>query len=218
MMGTDNGFHTLVDLGTIMGHEVGRPSFAGYVPMTPEDIQALYEDEHAFEKVLKAMADGRPYHYMLIMQSYGPSYGEEVDRDRWTDASGPLHVYERLSTMPADHWNFWTITDNDDEPMRGSQSYTINTWWQAPSMHWRWQECRDYTRHPYFAGWAIPKEMPMPVYIPPPSAPPPIDAVAVAPTPILMSPSVAAPYSQMQDEDDQQPRCSMQACCPKFGS
>ena len=38
MMCTDDAFSTLIDLGTIMGDEVGRAKFAGYVPMAPSDI------------------------------------------------------------------------------------------------------------------------------------------------------------------------------------
>ena len=197
------------------GIEVALPKFAGHVPMTPSELRAIYEDEYAFEKLLKAMAAGRPYHYMLIMQSYGPTYGEEVDGPRYSDASGPLHFYERLSTMDDDKWNFWHITDNPQDPMTGSQRYTINTWWQASSRDWHWQGMRDYSQHGNFRGWHLPREAPMPPYIPMPSAPPPIiHAVAVAPTPIVMGEVVGEPYTVAQSDEDH--HCgSMLSCCPR---
>ena len=98
--------------------------------------------------------------------------------------------------------------------MRGSQNYTINTWWQASSMEWHWQGARDHSDHPAFKGWVIPRENPMPAYIPPPSAPPPIQAVAVAPTPIVMGQVVGGPYRLVQS--DEEGACgSMLGCCPK---
>ena len=215
MVGSESSFSTLTNLGTILGDEVGEPRYAGDVPMTTADIQALYKDMHAFEKVLKAIAAGRIYHYVIICQSYGPTYGQEVDGDRYSDASGPLHFYERLSTMDDDKWNFWHITDNAENPMTGSQSYTINTWWKASSKEWYWQGVRDYSQTENFKGWHLRREAPMPPYIPTPSAPPPIiQAVAIAPTPIVMGEIVGEPYAVAQTDEDR-PCSSILSCCPK---
>ena len=215
MLASESSFSQLTDLGTIMGEEVGEPRYAGYVPMATPDIQALYADIHAFEKVLKAMAGERAYHYILVMASYGPTYGELVDGDISSDASGPLHFYERLSTMGDNKWHFWHISDNSGDPIRGSQNYTINSWWKASSKDWYWQGERDYSEHPSYKGWHMPREDPMPVYIPSPTAPPPIiQAVAVAPTPIVMGEVVGGPYRVAQSDEDE--ACgSILSCCPK---
>ena len=58
------------------GDDVGEVKYAGWLPMSPEDIRLLGEDIHAFEKILRAMAGAKPYHYVLFMQSYGSLWGE----------------------------------------------------------------------------------------------------------------------------------------------
>ena len=215
MIGSESSFSTLTNLGTICGDEVDEPRYAGDVHMTTADIQSLYTDIHAFEKMLRAIAEDRVYHYIIIFYSYGPNYGKEAIGDRHSDVSGPLHFYERLSTMDDDKWNFWHITDNAENPMTGSQSYTINTWWKASSKEWYWQGVRDYSQTENFKGWHVRRQAPMPPYIPTPSAPPPIiQAVAIAPTPIVMGEIVGEPYAVAQTDEDR-PCSSILSCCPK---
>ena len=155
---------------------------------------------HAFEKILRAMAGPTIYHYSLFMQSYGPTYGnEEYPAEQWSDASGPLHVYDRRSDMPDDLWEHWNITDNYDDPVHGSQSYDINTWYKASHVRdWRYMGQRNYRDHPTFRGWALPRQTSDWSYaMPQPSAP--ISALT-APGPIVMgevvSYGVVEPYQE----------------------
>ena len=73
MLLADGAFSCLLKLGTINGHEVGEDTFAGKLPMSPEEITLLFSDPHACERIGKAMASPRDYHYVLIFSSYGPT-------------------------------------------------------------------------------------------------------------------------------------------------
>ena len=151
------------------------------------------------------------------MQSYGLNYGKEApESELWTDASGPLHFYHRTSSMRDDTWHYWHITDKDDEPETGSQNYNINTWYKAPGAQWHYQEMRDYSMHPNpkFRGWHIPKGFAMDVYIPEPSAPPPIAVVESSPTPIVMGEVVGYTVLPEEDEQDGSGRPMLGRCCP----
>ena len=71
MVGSESSFSTLTNLGTICGDEVDEPRYAGDVHMTTADIQSLYKDIHAFEKMLRAIAEDRVYHYIIIFTLTG---------------------------------------------------------------------------------------------------------------------------------------------------
>ena len=176
MMVEEGAFALLSDLGTILGDQVGEPKYAGPLPMSEEAIMLLSRDIHGFEKLVRASANGEIYHYVLIMQSYGPNWGKESwDPDElYTDASGPLFFYHRTSDMERDVWNFWNITDNYEDPEYGSQTYDINSWWKACSRDWRYMGKKDYRHHEHFQGWSLDPLWKPPSYtIPAPSAPPP---------------------------------------------
>ena len=99
---------------------------------------------------------------------------DDNDQDeRYTDSSGPLHVYVRTSEMPQDLWEFYNITDNYWDPVYGSQSYDINNWYRAPRRDWRWMGIKDYRDHPLFKNWSLDPLWRPPTYAPlEPSAPP----------------------------------------------
>ena len=70
MLYDEGGFGMLSYLGTILGDEIGEVKYSGWFPMSPEEIQLLGEDTKAFEKILRAMAGDKPYHYVRFVQSY----------------------------------------------------------------------------------------------------------------------------------------------------
>ena len=170
----------------------------------------------AFEKIVRAMAGQQPYHYVLFMQSYGPTYGkEEPPAELYSDASGPLHVYVRDSTMETDHWDMWHLTDNYADPTYGSQNYDLNNWHKASMKDWIYKGMRDYSQHLHFKGWALPKQVPIVAYVvPEPSAPAAIEVLS-PPGPVVMGEVLS--YEVVEhNEEPPTPRRTMLSCCP-FG-
>ena len=224
MMAQEGAFSLLSDLGTTLGNHVGETKYAGHLPMSEDDLLNLSNDSHGFEKLLRASAKGRVYYYCLFMQSYGPTWGNEGHEDLiFSDASGPLHVYVRTSDMRDDVWRFYNITDNYADPIYGSQSWDINTWYQAPQQDWRYMDLRDYSSHPHFNGWHL-SSLAYPLsYMSPASAPAmegdeelptaiqPIQALS-APGPIVMGEVVGYDMVQTMHESPRH-RCLL-ACCP----
>ena len=55
-MTLDSGFFNMLsDLGTICGDHVGEPSYAGWLPMSKEELLSLVDDEkdtHVIERIL----------------------------------------------------------------------------------------------------------------------------------------------------------------------
>ena len=221
MLYDEGAFAMLSDLGTILGDEIGQVKFAGHLPISAEEIQLLGEDTKAFEKILRAMAGDEPYHYVLFMQSYGPTYGvEEPPAEQYSDASGPLHVYDRVSTMDDDVWEHWYLTDNYVDPTYGSQSYHLNNWHQASMRDWFYKGQRDYSQHHDFKGWALPKHVPIvaPIVayaVPEPSAPAAIEVLSV-PGPIVMGEVLSYEVVNDHNEEPISPQRTMLSCCP-FG-
>ena len=207
MLTADGAFSMLNDLGTIRGEEVGETTYGGVVPLSREELGLLYNDEKCFEKVLKAMAGQNEYYYVLFMASYGPMWDVEGSPGYGKDASGPLHVYVRSSRMSDDLWYLWHVTDNVDDPITGSQTYDINSWHTAPSRHWHYQCMRDYSSHPHFKGWALPRGYPPqePPQVPMPSAP-----ILEAAVPIVMGTVVQATVVYDSEDDDG----TGLSCCP----
>ena len=192
--------------------------YAGDVGLSDTELDLLAEDEHAFEKVVRAMTKGRSYWYALILQSWGPNYGhEEPPSKLWSDASGPLHFYVRNSTWRDDLWDFYHITDNHRDPTYGSQSYTINTWHLAPIREWTYKGPANHSGRHLYQGWALPQQIP--AILKPAqdaSAPPAPIEPRSAPGPIVMGMVVTdneAPY----EEPEVTPR-PMRCCCPFGGS
>ena len=215
MLCDEGAFAMLSDLGTINGDDVGEVKYAGRLSMSSEDIRLLSEDTHAFEKIVRAMAGAKPYHYVLFMQSYGPTYGnEEPPAARFSDASGPLHVYDRVSTMEDDHWEHWHLTNNYDDPTYGSQSYDINNWYKASMRDWFYKGTRDYSQHLHFRGWALPKQVPIvPCVLPEPNAPEAIEALS-PPGPVVMGEVIS--YAAVEQVESPASRRTVLSCCP-FG-
>ena len=227
MMREEGSFSMLSDLGTVQGDEVGDPKYAGPLPMTPEVIYLLSQDSHGFEKLLRASAGHEVYHYLIFFQSYGPNWGEEWTEDeRYTDATGPLHVYHKTSDMPCDLWYFWNITNNYEDPIYGAQPYTINSLHTAPLQDWRYMGKKDYSSHAQFKGWSLDPLWTPPTYtIPVPSAPPAdeLDDIPMAtennivkamgtPGPVVMVPVPG--YGMCQIMKEQQTQRSLWSCLP----
>ena len=78
MLEADGAFAMCYELGILRGGEVGKTAYAGANTLTKRELDLLWADTHAFEKVLRRLSLGRKYHYMLVMQSYGPTYGAEA--------------------------------------------------------------------------------------------------------------------------------------------
>ena len=160
------------DYGVVRGRELGLQREFDYLVAGDErQLHGLYNDPYAFEKVGTMLVG--PDHWLgFLMHSYGPNY----DRDR-NDWSGPVHGYLRKSSYPQDHWQFYCISDNVNDPVHGSQSYTINTWHTAPAEHWHRQAYCTNGICDKFTGWHCnifaPVPMPIfaPVATPTPSAP-----------------------------------------------
>ena len=81
MLQDEGAFSILSDLGIICGDYVGATKYAGYIPMTEDDIMLLSNDSHGFEKLLRAMAEGKKYWFILFFQSYGPAWGRESEME-----------------------------------------------------------------------------------------------------------------------------------------
>ena len=223
MLIEEGAFATLSDMGTILGDEIGDVKYAGSVPMPAEEIHLLGEDAHAFEKMLRGMADDKPYHYVIFMQSYGPTYGhEEPPAEKFSDRSGPLLVYDRVSSMEDDVWEHWYLTDNFLDPY-GSQTYHINTWYQASTRDWFYKGLREYHLREYsqhFKGWALPQQAPLltPIVanaVPEPSALAPIEVLS-APGPVVMLEVVSYEDVEHHELPIFLPHRRMLSCCP-FG-
>ena len=138
----DGGLNKLAHEGTIMGYEVKEPTYFGET-MPTKELQKLYDDPYAFEKVTKAMSGGL-YTIAYVFQSYGPQYNNWKSQGYGVDASGPLHVYFRHSHDSDDHYHFYWLTSNDQDPEHGSQRYTINNWYEARGHQWYYRGTVSY--------------------------------------------------------------------------
>ena len=152
------------DFGVVRGIELGLHRQFDYFSANDEqELPGLYDDAYAFEKVGTMMVG--PDHWLgYMMHSYGPNYDNDP-----RDWSGPVDCYLRKSSYPKDHWQFYRISDNVNDPVRGSQSYTINTWHTAPAEHWHWQAYYTNGICDKFSGWHCNVFEPVPM--PEPSAP-----------------------------------------------
>ena len=122
-------------LGTVHGGDVGRCAYAGPAPLGFDAmVDSWMNDTHAFERVVRSIFGGT-YTICFFCQSYGEQWGQEGAPGYLQDASGPIEVFSHHSTMPADHYFRFDLTNNHYD-RQGRQTLTINDWHTATQADW----------------------------------------------------------------------------------
>ena len=146
-----------LDYGMVRGHELGWHNQFEHLSAEDEDVvTGLRDDPFAFEKVGSMLVGPDHWLYFMIHRQT-----KEYDQS----FMGSVRCYFRKWNYPQEHWQFYSISDNLDDCLPGRQSYTINTWHQAPPEHWhRIGYCTNGINDE-ITGWHLPRPVTVPIPI-----------------------------------------------------
>ena len=125
---------------------------------TPPGFEAMLEwwrnDVHDFEHVVRAIFDSE-YSIYFMCQSYGEQWNQEGAPGYGEDASGPLELFQRTSTMPNNHYYRYNLS-NSHYDRNGRQTLGLNDWHTATEADWIDLGYFDGNDSEVYSGWHIP--------------------------------------------------------------
>ena len=98
---------------------------------------------------------GSHYNMCFLCQSYGEQFHQEGAPGYGEDASGPLELFMRCSTMPTDQYQRYNLTNNHYD-REGRQTLTINNWHTAQGEDWVDKGYFDASGSVVYGGWHLP--------------------------------------------------------------